>query len=62
MMLAMVLLQSSRALASLNRITEVLDTEVNLTDEGCRLPDKTVNGGTVEFKELYDLYIIDKVL
>ncbi|WP_289285635.1 ABC transporter ATP-binding protein [Parablautia intestinalis] len=52
MMLAMVLLQSSRALASLNRITEVLDTEVNLTDEGCRLPDKTVNGGTVEFKDV----------
>lgn len=52
MMLAMVLLQSSRALASLNRITEVLDTEINLTDEGCRLPEKTVNGGTVEFKDV----------
>ncbi len=52
MMLAMVLLQSSRALASLHRITEVLDTEINLTDENCILPDKTVDGGSVEFKNV----------
>lgn len=52
MMLAMVLLQSSRALASLRRITEVLDTEVNLSDEGCALPKKTVNSGRVEFKNV----------
>lgn len=52
MMLAMVLLQSSRALASLHRITEVLDTEVNLTDEGCAFPEKTVDSGRVEFKDV----------
>lgn len=52
MMLAMVLLQSSRALASLNRIREVLDEKVDLTDEGCRLPDKKVMGGSVEFKDV----------
>ncbi len=52
MMLAMVLLQSSRALASLHRITEVLDTEVNLTDQGCALPEKRVNSGKVEFKDV----------
>lgn len=52
MMLAMVLLQSSRALASLHRITEVLDTEVNLSDEGCALPMKTVNSGKVEFRDV----------
>lgn len=52
MMLAMVLLQSSRALASLRRITEVLDTQVSLTDEGCALPDKKVSGGSVEFKDV----------
>ncbi|NBJ93172.1 ABC transporter ATP-binding protein [Parablautia muri] len=52
MMLAMVLLQSSRALASLHRITEVLDTQVNLTDEGCRLPEKIVGSGKVEFKDV----------
>ena len=33
MMLAMVLLQSSRAVAGLKRITEVLDTEIDLSDE-----------------------------
>ncbi len=47
MMLAMVLLQSSRALASLHRITEVLDTQVDLTDEGCALPEKRVESGQV---------------
>ncbi|MCM1126458.1 MAG: ABC transporter ATP-binding protein/permease [Lachnospiraceae bacterium] len=52
MMLAMVLLQSSRALASLRRITEVLDTEVTLSDEGCTLPEKTVNSGKVEFRDV----------
>lgn len=52
MMLAMVLLQSSRALASLRRITEVLDTQVSLTDEGCALPDKKVNSGSVEFRDV----------
>lgn len=52
MMLAMVLLQSSRALASLRRITEVLDTQVSLSDEGCALPEKKVNGGSVEFQDV----------
>lgn len=52
MMLAMVLLQSSRALASLHRITEVLDTEIDLTDENCRYPDKKVQSGKVEFKNV----------
>lgn len=52
MMLAMVLLQSSRAIASLHRIMEVLDTKVTLTDEGCALPDKTVDSGRVEFKDV----------
>lgn len=52
MMLAMVLLQSSRAIASLKRIREVLDTEVDLTDEGCRLPEKKVESGSVEFQDV----------
>ncbi len=52
MMLAMILLQSSRALASLRRITEVLDTKVSLTDEDCAQPQKTVEGGSVEFKDV----------
>lgn len=52
MMLAMVLLQSSRSLASLRRITEVLDTQISLSDEGCALPQKRVNSGSVEFKDV----------
>ena len=52
MMLAMVLLQSSRAIASLHRVMEVLDTKVTLTDEDCALPDKTVDSGRVEFKDV----------
>lgn len=59
MMLAMVLLQSSRALASLHRITEVLDTEVDLTDVNCRLPEKTVEKGKVEFKNVSFRYYKD---
>lgn len=59
MMLAMVLLQSSRALASLHRITEVLDTEVNLTDENCALPEKKVESGRVEFKDVTFRYYKD---
>ena len=59
MMLAMVLLQSSRALASLHRIMEVLDTEVTLTDEGCTLPDKRVDSGKVEFKNVSFRYYKD---
>lgn len=49
MMLAMVILQSSRALASLSRIREILDTEVDLNDEHCKEPDKIVSSGRVEF-------------
>lgn len=59
MMLAMVLLQSSRALASLHRITEVLDTEVSLTDAGCRMPQKKVESGQVEFKDVVFRYYKD---
>lgn len=59
MMLAMILLQSSRALASLNRIKEVLDTKVDLTDENCSLPDKKVESGRVEFKDVCFRYYKD---
>lgn len=52
MMLAMVLLQSSRALSSLHRIREVLDTEIRLTDVGCVFPDKKVESGRVEFRDV----------
>lgn len=59
MMLTMVLLQCSRAMASLHRITEVLDTKVTLTDEGCAKPDKKVESGKVEFKDVTFRYYKD---
>lgn len=51
MMLAMVLLQSSRAIASANRINEVLDTEVDLTDDGARYREP-VRRGRIEFRNV----------
>lgn len=59
MMLAMVLLQSSRALASSKRICEVLDTQVDLTDDMASLPDALVQKGKVEFKNVGFRYYKD---
>ena len=52
MMLAMVLLQSSRAVASLKRINEVLHTEIDLTDEKAARKDAEVRNGKIEFKNV----------
>lgn len=52
MMVSMLFLQLSRALASSARITEVLKTEVDLTDTDSKEKDKTVREGRVEFKNV----------
>ena len=52
MMTAMLLLQSSRALASAKRIGEVLDTVVDLTDEQATQKEALVTSGKVEFKNV----------
>ena len=52
MMLSMVFLQSSRARASLKRITEVLDTVVDLNDDQAARTDLRVEKGSVEFKDV----------
>lgn len=52
MMLAMVLLQSSRAVASSRRICEVLDTQIDLTDDNAAYPQKQVTEGRIEFKDV----------
>ena len=52
MFLAMVLLQSSRALASARRINEVLDTKIELTDDEATRKDAIVTEGKVEFKNV----------
>ena len=59
MMLAMVLLMSSRAIASANRIKEVLDTQVDLTDEEAKQKEKTVTYGKVEFRNVSFRYYKD---
>ena len=52
MMLSLVFLQSSRASASMKRINEIFDTEINLTDDNAENKDKKVTEGRVEFKNV----------
>lgn len=52
MMLSMVLLQSSRAVASAKRISEVLNTEIDLTDEKAACKELEVKAGKIEFKNV----------
>lgn len=52
MMLSMVFLQSSRAMASIKRINEVMKTEIDLTDENAKCRDLTVKEGLVEFRDV----------
>ena len=52
MMLAMIFLQASRAMASLKRINEVLDVDIDLTDEEAKQKDLTVSRGLVEFRNV----------
>lgn len=52
MFLSMIFLQSSRAMASIKRINEVLNTEVDLTDAEATHKDLAVTKGRVEFKDV----------
>lgn len=52
MMVSMLFLQFSRALASSARIQEVLNTEIDLTDKDAREKDRLVTEGRVEFKNV----------
>ena len=68
MMLSMVLLRVSRAMASGKRISEVLDTEVDLTDEHAAHKDAVVTKGKVEFRNVSfryyknnDNWVLDKL-
>lgn len=56
MMVSMLFLQLSRALASSARVTEVLKTEVDLTDDNASDKDRKVREGRVEFKNVYFKY------
>ena len=52
MMLSMVFLQSSRAMASIRRMDEVLDEPIDLSDENASQKDRKVEKGRVEFKDV----------
>ncbi len=52
MMLSQVLLMLSRALASAERVSEILDTHPDITDENSRARDLKVKTGLVEFKNV----------
>ncbi len=52
MMVTMMLMFSSRALASAKRIKEVLNEEIDLSDENAAFPEKTVTDGNIEFKNV----------
>lgn len=52
MMLSNIILQGSRALASVRRISEILDTEVDLTDARAAQREAEVVDGLVEFKNV----------
>ena len=52
MMVSMLFLQLSRAMASFSRLGEVIETDVDLTDEMSSQKDKKVTEGRVEFKNV----------
>ena len=47
------LLQSSRAMACVKRVNEILDVEIDLTDERSLHPDLFVKEGRIEFKDVF---------
>lgn len=57
MLLSMVFLQASRAMASLRRVREVLDTEIDLTDDHAAEKSAQVTRGKVEFKNVSFQYV-----
>lgn len=52
MMVSMIFIQGSRAMASSRRILEVLDTKVDLNDEEASMTDKEVEKGEIEFRHV----------
>ena len=52
MMITVLLMTASRAMASAKRIKEVLDEKVDLDDIAAQNPDKVVENGEIEFKNV----------
>ena len=67
-MTSMIILQSSRAVASAKRINEVLDQKTDIDDADAKYPDKQVGSGSIEFKNVSFRYyknsedpVLDKI-
>lgn len=56
MMVSMIILSGSRALASAKRIDEVLGTDIDLTDDNTLRKEVTVQHGKIEFRNVYFKY------
>lgn len=52
MMVSMIMIQGSRAMASSHRILEVLDTVIDLNDDNASEKDRLVTSGEIEFKNV----------
>ena len=52
MMVSMMIINSTRAITSLKRVGEILDTKIDLTDDYAACKDKKVTEGTVEFRNV----------
>ena len=52
MMVTMLFMTSSRAFASAKRICEILDEKLDLSDEGAEHPEKKIEKGDIEFKNV----------
>ena len=56
MMLAMIILQSSRSMASFKRTSEILEFEPSLSDKNAGQPEKKVELGSIEFRDVSFAY------
>ena len=52
MMITMLLMTASRAMASGKRICEVFDEKIDLTDENAAMPDREIESGDIEFRNV----------
>ncbi len=52
MMITMLLMTTSRALASGKRICEILDEKIDLDDSDAKYPEETIKEGRIEFKNV----------
>lgn len=67
-MTSFIILQSSRAIASARRINEIIDCKPDINDDEAMYPEKTVESGAIEFKDVTFRYyknsgepVLDKV-